>query len=283
MIYMKPKPSSTQKNILGRCPEANKIHPGHCISSNIDTLQVKPGEKFDYAFQIQNEAGQPLTEFEIGHEKMMHVLLIRKDRTGFQHLHPEFDDKSGTFTIKDMVIPEEGSYRLFADFIDSNITDPGKSNIVIYEDIQIGSVETKSKPTSTMEVSKQFGSYDVVMLSQPEIVSVGVQTKLAFLISDNNAGGTPVKNLGQYLGAYGHAVMFDDQLNLVHTHPVTGSNEASRGIVEFEFVPASEGNVAVFAQFQIGSELLTTNFGLRVNKTLSEIDKKINSGQHDGH
>lgn len=213
----------------------------------------------------------------------MHVVLIRKDRTGFQHLHPEFNEQTGTFTIKNMIIPQEGSYRLFADFIDGNIVDKSKSNIVVYEDIRLGDTVTKAKSVSTKEVSKAFGDYYVVMLSQPEIVSVGVPAKLAFLINDNKNLGAPVTNLGRYLGAYGHAVIFDEELNLIHTHPVTSSNEASRGLVEFEFTPTVEGNAAIFAQFQIGSELLTTDFGLQVNETLSEIDKKINSGQHDGH
>jgi len=244
---------------------------------------LKPEQKFDYKFQIQDDQGKPLTNFEISHEKIMHVLLIKKDRSLFFHLHPEFDEQTGTFTLKDLEIPESGSYRLFADFKDGNIKDESAKAVAVFEDIQIGTDTTKPQAVSTKEMAKTFGSYDVIMLSQPEIVSAGTNTKLSFLISDNRKNGTPVKDLQPYLGSYGHAVIFDSDLNLIHTHSNSRPAEAANGVVEFEFTPNSAGNFAVFAQFQIGSQLITTNFGLLVNKTLSEQDQRINSGLHDGH
>lgn len=275
--------SNKTSSSIANCPSQNKQHPGHCISSNLSSLDLKPNQKFDYKFQIQDDQGKPLTKFDIGHEKIMHVLIVKKDRSVFLHLHPEFDETSGTFTISDMVLPEPGSYRLFADFKDGNIKDESAKAVAVYEDLQIGMDTTKPQAVSTKEMTKTFGSYDVIMLSQPEIVSVGSPTKLSFLINDNRKNGTPVKNLQPYLGDYGHAVIFDSDLNLIHTHSYTGLAEASNGVVEFEFTPMNAGNMAVFAQFQIGEEILTTNFGLLVNQSLSEQDQKINSGLHDGH
>jgi len=282
-LILRPVVSNKTSSSIANCPSQNKQHPGHCVSSNLETLDLKPNQKFDYKFQIQDDQGKPLTNFDIGHEKIMHVLLIKKDRSLFFHLHPEFDEQTGTFTLKGLEIPEPGSYRLFADFKDGNIKDESAKAVAVYEDLQIGMDTTKPQAVSTKEMTKTFGSYDVIMLSQPEIVSAGTNTKLSFLISDNRKNGAPVKDLRPYLGAYGHAVIFDSDLNLIHTHSNTGPAEAANGVVEFEFTPNTAGNFAVFAQFQIGNQLITTNFGLLVNKTLSEQDQKINSGLHDGH
>lgn len=269
--------------LIGSCPEQNKQHPGHCISSNLSNQKLIPGQKIDYNFQIQDGNGKPLKNFDISHEKIMHVFVVKKDRSTFWHLHPEYDQNAGTFRLADFVIPEAGSYRLFADFVDGNIKDNLSKNITIYEDFQIGDKVTNPETVSTKEISKKFGNYDVIMLSQPEIVALANTTKLSFLINDVRKNGAPVNALKPYLGAFGHAVIIDRNLNLTHTHSSTGSNESQRGIVEFDFTPDNAGNMAVFAQFQIGDELLTANFGLLVNQSLSEQDQKINSGLHDGH
>ncbi len=237
----------------------------------------------NYQFQIQNEQGRSLGDYEINHEKIMHVFVIRKDRTNFQHIHPEYDEKSKTFTLKELTFTEPGSYRIFADFKDATIKDNKNKQVTIYEDLQIGSEKTLSKPVSTRELSKTFGMYDVIMISQPEILSVGFPAKLAFSINDNTKNGEPVRSLSPYLGAYGHAVIFDSDLNLMHTHSISNNNEAGKGIVEFEIAPSNDGNMLVFAQFKDGEKILTTDFGIQVNKSLSEIDMKINSGEHEGH
>ena len=35
------------------------------------------------------EDGEPVREFELEHERRMHVIVVRRDGTGFQHVHPE--------------------------------------------------------------------------------------------------------------------------------------------------------------------------------------------------
>lgn len=285
-VVTKTKPNNNQAEdatIPSVCPGANKQHPGHCISSNISSLALQPGKPFEYKFQIQDGSNKPITNFQVGHEKIMHVLLIRKDRIGFQHLHPEFDKTSGTFTLKNVVIPQEGSYRIFADFIDANVAEKEKATIAVYEDFQVGNSATANKSVSSKEITKTFGNTEVVLITQPEILSVGANTKLTLLIGNISANGAPVNDLRPYLGAFGHAVLFDDQLNLVHTHATSSKSEAEKGIVEFSFTPSQAGSLALFAQVQRGSEVVTSDFGLHVNKSLSEIDNKINSGAHEGH
>ena len=39
-------------------------------------------------FRVLDESGAPLTRFDLTHTKRMHLIVVRRDLTGFQHLHP---------------------------------------------------------------------------------------------------------------------------------------------------------------------------------------------------
>jgi hypothetical protein len=41
-------------NLTG-CPDANKQHPGHCISSNIKSIELSSGKPIEYKFQILDD------------------------------------------------------------------------------------------------------------------------------------------------------------------------------------------------------------------------------------
>ena len=44
----------------------------------------------------------------------MHLIVVRRDLTGFQHLHPTMTS-TGTWNVG-LTLPAAGSYRVFADF-----------------------------------------------------------------------------------------------------------------------------------------------------------------------
>ena len=66
-----------------------------------------------FSFQILRNDGEPEREYDEVHEKRMHLIVIRRDLTGFQHVHPELEH--GTWHI-DLETPLGGSWRAFADF-----------------------------------------------------------------------------------------------------------------------------------------------------------------------
>ena len=47
-----------------------------------------PGEPFELAFRIVDRRGQTVRDFDVEHTKRMHFIVVRRDMTGFQHLHP---------------------------------------------------------------------------------------------------------------------------------------------------------------------------------------------------
>ena len=45
----------------------------------------------EVAFRILGPQGEPVTSFTSTHEKAMHLILARRDLSGFQHVHPTMD------------------------------------------------------------------------------------------------------------------------------------------------------------------------------------------------
>jgi len=39
------------------------------------------------AFQIVDDRGHPIRNYDVAHEKKMHFIVVRRDFAGFQHLH----------------------------------------------------------------------------------------------------------------------------------------------------------------------------------------------------
>ena len=72
------------------------------------------GKPFELAFRIVDRRGQTVRDFDVEHTKRMHFIVVRRDMTGFQHLHPT-ENPDGTWSVP-VTLPDAGSYRVFADF-----------------------------------------------------------------------------------------------------------------------------------------------------------------------
>ena len=68
----------------------------------------------EIAFRIAGPDGEAVRRFAIEHERRMHLILVRRDLTGYRHLHPRMD-ASGRWSVR-TTLPEGGVYRAYADF-----------------------------------------------------------------------------------------------------------------------------------------------------------------------
>jgi hypothetical protein len=80
----------------------------------VEDPELRRGRAERLAFRIVDGTGDTVRDFDVEHTKRMHLIIARRDLTGFQHLHPEQAD-DGTWTTR-VKFDEAGSYRLFADF-----------------------------------------------------------------------------------------------------------------------------------------------------------------------
>lgn len=198
------------------------------------------GEAHELSFAIIGPDGEPVTDFEEEHSKPLHLVIVRRDLTGFQHLHPRMD-AAGTWSVP-LTLPEGGAYRAYADFR------TGEEAMTLGADLMArGAFDPVALPAPS-EVASVDG-YDV------ELADAG-EDMLEFTVSRD---GEPVTDLQPYLGARGHLVAIrDGDLAYLHVHPQEA--EAGDPTIAFHSELPTAGAYRLFLQFRHGDEVHTVAF-----------------------
>jgi hypothetical protein len=195
-------------------------------------------------FAIVDETGEIVEDFEVEHERLMHLIVVRRDFEGFQHLHPrQLDDGSWT---ADAQLDRAGTYRMFADFA------AAESSVTLGADLFVG------------------GEFDPRPLPEPRR-SADAGGGYEVTIDADKSGGTKftvyrdgdrIESIEPYLGADGHLVALrEGDLAFLHTHP---EGEAG-GPIEFGVEYPSPGRYRLFLQFKHGGEVRTAAFTQEVS------------------
>ncbi|ABW11116.1 secreted protein [Parafrankia sp. EAN1pec] len=90
-----------------------------------DTLTWPAGRSQPYTFRVLGPDGRPLTAFTRVHDADLHLIVVRRDLTGYQHLHPT-RDAAGTWSVP-LRLSAPGVYRVFADFAPTSTPDGADS------------------------------------------------------------------------------------------------------------------------------------------------------------
>jgi hypothetical protein len=222
----------------------------------LDLLQdaAAGGAATPVSFRVLDAAGRPVTAFDVSHDEDLHLVAVRRDLDGFQHVHPVLG-ADGVWTIPlDLTA---GSWRLFADFVPSA---DGENHILGTDLAVAGAVEPAPlpAPAATAEVD----GYTVVLTGTLE---AGAETDLQLSVSRD---GVPVTDLQPYLGAYGHLVVLRaGDLGYLHVHPLGEPGDpavASGPHVEFATTAPSAGTYRLFLDFKHGSVVRTAAFTVEV-------------------
>ncbi len=204
--------------------------------------ELRRGEAETLAFRVVEQNGEAVRDFDVTHEKRMHLIIARRDLSGFQHLHPELG-ADGTWSTP-VTLPEAGSYRLFADF-----SHDGKA-ITLASDLRVdGNADLKPLP-APRATAVSDGGYDVRLDSAG--ASAGKESHLRFTITRD---GRPVQT-EPYLGAGGHLVALrEGDMAFLHVHP-----DDEREGVGFAATFPTEGRYALFLQFKHEGRVQTVAF-----------------------
>ena len=230
---------------------------GLLISKNGYTLDVADrlpaGAATAVTFRILGPNGRPVTAYDTAHEEDLHLIAVRRDLTGYQHVHPELA-ADGTWSI-----PLEltaGQWRLFADF-DPAGPDPA---LVLGADVAVAGDYTPQplpEPSTTAEVD----GYTITLDGQ---LVPGRESQLALSVSRD---GHPVSDLQPYLGAYGHLVALrDGDLAYLHVHPAgePGDGTTTPGPdVTFYATAPSAGDYRLFLDFRHDDAVRTAEVTVR--------------------
>ena len=84
------------------------------VTLDVLTDGLTAGAPADFAFRILDEDGHAVTKFQPTHDKLMHLVVARRDLSGFQHVHPEMA-ADGTWRVP-ITFGSAGDVRVFADF-----------------------------------------------------------------------------------------------------------------------------------------------------------------------
>ncbi len=240
-------------------------HRSYCVKSDSSGKTYSVNAPSEYSFSIIDDQGNTLKDFAITHTKQMHVIVVRKDLAYFQHVHPEFDPSTGTFTLKDLTFPADGVYRVFADFapVDGQKDSMGMPlAVTVSEDVPAGTgANYVSQPIGTEENAKTFDGMTVSLITHGAMTS-SAENMLMFNLNQNNK---PVTDLQEYLGALGHAVVLrEGNLDFIHAHPIEDVKAKQNGTVSFMVDFPEAGKYKVFTQFQRGGKVITTDFVVSV-------------------
>jgi hypothetical protein len=217
----------------------------HGLRVIVDDPELRRGRTEQLRYRIVDDHGQTVRDFDVEATKRMHLILARRDLTGFQHVHPD-QAADGSWTIP-LRLDEPGSYRLFADFShDGEVT-------TLASDLRVdGAADLRPLPPTRTVATSDLG--DEVRVEAGD-VRAGEEAELRFSVG---RGGRPVR-VEPYLGAGGHLVALrDGDLAYLHVHPITRAGAA--GPVEFGATFPSPGRYRLFLQFQDAGRVHTVAF-----------------------
>ena len=211
----------------------------------VDDPEIRRGRRDTIRFRVVDGNDRTVRDFDVEHERRMHLILARRDLSGFQHLHPE-QGEDGEWSA-DVKLDDAGSYRLFADFAHEG------EPYTLASDLRVdGAADLRPLPEpATRAVSD--GGYDVRLTAGD--VHPGEEADLRFEVSRD---GRPIE-VEPYLGAGGHLVALrDGDMAFLHVHP-TGDG------TDFAATFPTPGSYRLFLQFKHEGRVQTVAFTQEVD------------------
>jgi hypothetical protein len=197
---------------------------GYRVVAERDELSV--GRAEPYVFRILDPDGDVLRDYDLEHERRLHLIVVSRPLDQFLHVHPR-QLPDGAWTVP-LALPESGSYRVFADFT----TDGERRTLGV--DLQGRGAATAPRALTRYDVSLGHGGHG---------------DELEFEVSDR---GKPVE-LQRYLGARGHLVVLrEGDLAYIHAH-------ADEDKLSFDVPFPSAGSYKLFLQFKVAGAVETAS------------------------
>src|SRR5690606_5083941 len=137
---------------------------------------------------IDDADGRPVTDYDVVHEKELHLIVVRRDLTGFQHLHPTLDHHGVWRTDVDLTA---GTWRVYTDFSAHG------TPLTLGTDLQVAGAYQPAGAVAESRVAEVDG-YRVRLSGE---VTPGSDAELTLNVTRD---GAPVTELQPYLGAHGH-------------------------------------------------------------------------------
>jgi hypothetical protein len=233
------------------------------VSLRFDPITPEAGRLSTLVLSITDQKlGDPIKEFELIHDKLMHVIIVAEDLSYFAHIHPMRTDDA-TFTISH-TFPESGKYKLWVDFKPKE----GNQTLTAFK------FNVTGQPAHTPEElvyeekytkSSLEGQYQIALKIPDKIVA---QNDVDITFGISYSSGRPITNLEPLMAAGGHSVIISsDFKEFLHVHPTeeVGMNWRGGSDVSFRTSFPKPGLYKAWGQFQHQLRVITASgYVLRV-------------------
>jgi len=222
---------------------------GYTLRLAQDRFEAGPGA--DLRFTIARADGRPETDFTPTHDKPLHLIVVGRDMSDFQHVHPRMlDDGSWAVSVG---FTDAGAYKVFADFAPA--AQPGPMTLAA--DVLVAG-DHQPNPLPAVSGTAVVDGYTVTLDGALE---PGRESGVTLSVTKD---GQPVTDLQPYLGAYGHLVTLRaGDLAYLHVHP-DGEPAAGRTLpgpdVPFIVEVPSSGTYRLYLDFKHDGVVHTAAF-----------------------
>jgi hypothetical protein len=212
---------------------------------------LKPGMPTKLQFHLERD-GKTLREFDLLHERVMHLIVVRDALDEFQHLHPTVAN-DGQATIE-IAFPTAGTYWLFVD-----CQSKGEEQQTIRHELRV-----TGDPPAAPELKANVPVVVTAGNVKTEVSAQQGESEWLVTFSHRHLDGQAVTDLEPYLGAMGHLVVIGAGTGeYIHAHAETES--APDGQVRFAAHIARPGIYKAWGQFQRQGQVFTIPAVLQVD------------------
>jgi hypothetical protein len=267
-------PLKVEDESAGRKP---RIRP-YKIELRTEPGKVKAGDTPKLRFLVwanretRDAEGRPtgkrqteqVKEFDVAHEKLLHLIIVSKDLSFFSHQHPA-PQPDGSFLLGDFSFPFAGEYELFSD-----VAPKGAGGQVLITGLR---VEGRSKPAEAPQAAANAGAAQTVAgvrVTLKDAAALSPKKTMPFTVSLRKGdSGEPITDLEPYLGAMGHMIMIhEDAQTFVHAHPdERDPNNGKQGDLTFLTRPSKPGRYRLWIEFQRGGKVNRAEFTVEVKES----------------
>jgi hypothetical protein len=211
-----------------------------------------------------------MVPLDIQHDKKLHLIVVSKDLSYFDHIHPEFQ-ASGSYDIN--VLPkgtnytngkfhnetkfdQGGDYVLFADYVPS-----GAAHQLERIELNVAGSPYKAQQYTTSKTVSMTDGYEVSL--EPEggkFFSEGTSHISGIIKKDGKE--VPADSFENYLAAKAHVVVIsEDTKDYLHVHP-----EVVDGRLDLHTTFGKAGIFRGWMQFQTNGQVHTADFVIKVEE-----------------
>jgi uncharacterized membrane protein len=173
---------------------------------------LEEGKTSQLRFQLVDTVQhKTVSDLEIVHENPQHLMIVSKDLSFFDHIHPMLQ-KDGSLTL-DYRFPSGGEFILFSDFVPKGQTTQSFRTIVNVK----GNEKKPEVLSETVYQTLNISGREVLLFTKPYLPSPGQPAHLRFALYEKDKG---ITDLELFLGCFGHCIIISqDTEYYLHTHP----------------------------------------------------------------